>query len=210
MIKSCSVEGCRCKHYAKGLCSKHYQRVLRAKRPKPVVPSLPHEQWKMLPDDACFLVSSYGRVKRVFSNGKERLLRQRLNKYGYRVVCLYADRMMKTCTVHRLVARTFLENPKGLPQVNHIDGDKTNNRVENLEWCDASRNIRHRIYQLGIPPVRPCKQVLCIETGEIFPSLREACRQQGLLHGNLSAVLHNAPTHHTAGGYHWKFIKQEK
>ena len=63
------------------------------------------------------------------------------NKNGYVYVYLCKDGKYKNCRIHRLVAETFIPNPNGFPQVNHIDGDKTNNNVENLEWCTASYNI---------------------------------------------------------------------
>lgn len=62
---------------------------------------------------------------------------------GYLRLGLRAKGKRKHFTIHRLVAQTFIPNPEGKPFVNHIDGDKTNNRVENLEWCNQSENMLH-------------------------------------------------------------------
>ena len=63
------------------------------------------------------------------------------NKNGYVYVYLCKDGKYKNCRIHRLVAKAFIPNPNSFQQVNHVDGDKTNNNVENLEWCTASYNI---------------------------------------------------------------------
>ncbi|MBZ6396552.1 MULTISPECIES: HNH endonuclease [Pantoea] len=65
------------------------------------------------------------------------------NTNGYYKVCLMNNGKGKNFLVHRLVAEKYIPNPKNLPQVNHINGVKTDNRVENLEWCDASYNGKH-------------------------------------------------------------------
>lgn len=70
-----------------------------------------------------------------------------LDIYGYPYVSLWRDNKFKHFRVHRLVAEAFIENPYNLPQINHIDENKTNNDVTNLEWCTASQNIRHSIYR---------------------------------------------------------------
>lgn len=68
---------------------------------------------------------------------------QWLNPWSCKKGYLYVDLGGKTLKVHRLVASAFIDNPKSLPQVNHIDGDKANNVVSNLEWCDNSHNVKH-------------------------------------------------------------------
>ena len=71
------------------------------------------------------------------------------NGNGYMVVYLKRDTKRKTKCVHRLVAEVFIDNPNNLPEVNHIDGNKQNNHVDNLEWCTTSENIKHA-YRIGL------------------------------------------------------------
>lgn len=88
-------------------------------------------------------------VKRKVWNGhafvqtKERLLKPNIIQKGYLQVTLYSGKKRKCFQVHRLVASAFIENHDNLPQVNHINGNKQDNRAENLEWCDNSMNQLH-------------------------------------------------------------------
>ena len=77
-----------------------------------------------------------------------RVLKPSPDTDGYPQVVLCDAPRRKTCKVHRLVCLTFLPNPNKYPVVNHIDGDKTNNNVNNLEWCTISHNTKHA-YKLG-------------------------------------------------------------
>ncbi|MBD5223873.1 MAG: HNH endonuclease [Bacteroidales bacterium] len=80
--------------------------------------------------------------------GKRVLLRQSTIKGGYKQVSVHADFQTADIRVHRLVALCFLSNPNNLPQVNHKDENPSNNRVENLEWCDAKYNVNYSISKL--------------------------------------------------------------
>lgn len=66
-----------------------------------------------------------------------------LDRYGYKKVSLSVNGKMKTTTVHRIVALTFIPNPHGCKTVNHKDGNKLNNHVDNLEWCSSQQNTKH-------------------------------------------------------------------
>jgi hypothetical protein len=81
------------------------------------------------------------RVSKILSNRK--------NKCGYLYTVLSINKKRKTLTIHRMVATTFIPNPNNYPCVNHIDGNKLNNCVSNLEWCDSSQNISHA-YKNGL------------------------------------------------------------
>ena len=72
-----------------------------------------------------------------------RILKPIKNKHGYCVVSLYKDGQAQRLSVHRIVAEVFIPNSENKPYVNHINEDKTDNRVENLEWCTASENALH-------------------------------------------------------------------
>jgi len=111
------------------------------------------EEWRDIPGyEGLYQVSNLGRVKslaRTVSNGhksnrfmKERILKPGLMGYtGYYSVSLSS----KTFTVHRLVAKVFKLNPDNLPEVNHIDQDKTNNQESNIEWVSCKENTTHGV-----------------------------------------------------------------
>lgn len=80
---------------------------------------------------------------KVYSHIRKKYLKGWIMPKGYRSVRLYKNEKPHSLMVHRLVATAWIDNPHKKQQVNHIDGDKTNNVVSNLEWCTASENIRH-------------------------------------------------------------------
>lgn len=100
--------------------------------------------WRAIPSlEGRYEASENGDIRHI-ANHKPR--RARRNKNGYMQMNFSLNDgtgKTKTILVHKLIAETFIENPDKLPYINHIDGDKTNNHVSNLEWCTASENISH-------------------------------------------------------------------
>lgn len=148
-----------------------------------------------------------------------KVLKQGVDKKGYKIVYLSKEGKQKTIKVHRLVATAFIENPLSLPQVNHKDGCKANNCVDNLEWCDNSYNQKHA-HDSGLFPTyeetkgwgRPAKPVAMVDlqTNKIintFPTLASAGRITGINEFNIRSVCVGHRNH--AGGYGWKFIEKE-
>ena len=114
---------------------------------------LPDEQWRDVPEyEGLYQVSNLGRVKS-FHHGKEYLRTPSINDHGYRVVILYKGGKHKQFRVHVVVALAFIPNPENKPIVNHIDGNKTNNRVDNLEWATYSENLTHA-YRTSLMSIR--------------------------------------------------------
>ena len=97
------------------------------------------EVWKTIDGYEEYQVSDKGRVKSL-KFGKERILKPRRDTCGYLSVSLSKNGEIKQYMVHRLVAKVFIQNPNNLPEVNHLDENKENNSVENLEWCDQKYN----------------------------------------------------------------------
>lgn len=99
------------------------------------------EIWKLIDGDDRYYVSNLGNVKTIDYNHQqiEKNLKPVIRNNGYKYVAINK----KQLAVHRLVAMAFIENNDNKPFVNHVDGDKTNNKVENLEWCTAKENMSH-------------------------------------------------------------------
>lgn len=138
------------------------------------------EIWKPIPSyEGYYEASTLGRVrsidiklphprnKTMSFTRKGRILKSELDKYGYPVVTLSVNKKARTYKVHRLIAMTFLENPNNLPQVDHINSIRYDNRPENLRWCTTQDNTAWRDEKLG-------RVVICKETQKMFKSSFEA------------------------------------
>ena len=119
----------------------------------------------------------------------------------YLGVDLCKKNKVKRVLIHRLVAETFLPNINNKPQVNHIDGNKHNNVLSNLEWVSASENGIHAYRKLGRVPPRNAP-IICIETGKRYKKMLEAQEDTGILITSICNNLSGRSSH--AGGFHWK------
>ena len=173
------------------------------------------ELWKDIPKyDGLYQINIYGEVRSLerkvlgakgqcqrIAYGK--IKKQTLRANGYYAVGLWKDNKQKIEYIHRLVAIVFIPNPNNLSEINHIDGNKTNNKIENLEWCDGSHNVQHA-YDTGLNS--KAKKILCKETGVIFRSGSEAARWLGepSLQPSISACARGVSQ--SCRGYHWEFV----
>lgn len=98
------------------------------------------EIWKNIEGYTNYKISNLGRVYSIKNNI---ILKQRLDRYGYPCVTLSNKRKTKNFLVHRLVAKSFLKNPKNLPTINHKDENKQNNCIDNLEYMSVKDNVRY-------------------------------------------------------------------
>lgn len=165
------------------------------------------ELWLTVEKYPEYEVSSHGRVK---SKKNGAILKPFKTNSGYFQVKLWHDGRHHHVYIHRLVADTFYDGIHDNLEVNHINGDKLDNFVGNLEFCTRSENARHAIetglfkpYQL--PPYHGgAKKVMIVETGEIFNSITECAEHIGGYVSGVSACLRGKV--HTHKGYHFEFV----
>ena len=159
------------------------------------------ELWREWPQDPRIMVSNMGNVVS-YRRGAPHPLKVSYTNSGYQKVgAVHASPQL----VHRMVAETWIDNPDPTyyTQVNHINGNKDDNRVENLEWTTPSKNMSHA-WRTGLTEGRRTP-IRIVETGEVFESLTECARQIGCAPSNISQCL--AGRQLTCRGYHFEYVE---
>lgn len=169
------------------------------------------EIWKSIKHYPNYQVSNLGNVRRLnkdYRCPKYRYLKPKLEKTGYLRVCLYENLKPKFHSIHRLVALAFIPNYKNKPTVNHINGQKNDNRVENLEWATYSENELHSIKVLNInrntfkqkqsaiiigKSKRKLTQKQAFEIKEKYPniSVKQLCKDYNVSQSTIYKILQN-------------------
>lgn len=147
-------------------------------------------------------VSNLGKVRNMKSG---RTLKPYLTPNGYLMLCLYENNKRKYLLLHRIIATAFIDNHEEKPCVNHIDENKLNNDLSNLEWCTAKENNIHGT-RIKRAAEKLSRKVIQLDLNDnvlnIFKSMRQAERETGVLVGNISSCC-NGKTK-SAGGYKWR------
>lgn len=195
------------------------------------------EEWRnVVGYEGLYQISNLGRIKSLrdnHNNPREKIMKQIFDKDGYLKTILSKNKKHKCFMIHRLVAIAFIPNPDNLPQINHKDENKTNNSVENLEWCDHKYNVNYgtcqerkvkntdykkrtentdykkKIANTDYKTIAEKKSKPVIQfdlegkTVAEYPSIKEAERQTEFKHSNIIKSLKGNTK--TCGGYIWKY-----
>lgn len=175
------------------------------------------EVWKPVKDyEGIYEISNIGRVrsKHKHTKSKDGIIKERKTRNGYCHVELWKNGTGVDRYIHRLVALAFIPNPNNLPEINHKDENPSNNCVDNLEWCDRTYNNNYGNHYKKMVETRGDKyvganachrrRVMCVETGEIFETIRSASRIINVNQAHISNCCRGK--RNKCGGYHWKYI----
>lgn len=132
-----------------------------------------------------------------------KIMKPSKDSHGYLRLGLRKNGRYHWESIHRLVALTFIPNPNNLPEVNHKDEDKTNNCIDNLEWCTRIYNINYGT-SIKRMATKHSKSVLCIELNKSFPKIKDAAKYFGIDESNISRCCDGK--RNTTAGYHWKWL----
>lgn len=179
------------------------------------------EIWKDIEGyEGRYQISNYGRVKSFVRT--ERLLNPRNRGNGYPSVHLSKDGEAKEYFVHRLVAEAFLPNPNNYPIVNHIDSNKANSNVNNLEWTTEKGNMQHaskqgnmRYHPQNLAKAQASKRIPVVAKDKFgneyyFESQREAAKELKISSGHIAAACRKEYGYKTAGGYEFRYADDER
>lgn len=161
--------------------------------------------WKDVDGYPDYEVSIYGEV---YSKKKEDVLVLQENPKGYYIATLYNEDGPRQVSVHRLVANAFIPNPENKPQINHINGFKRDNRIDNLEWCTPQENMRHAFdtglgkHAGGTPKIR----VRVVETGKVYDSIGDCARAINGNSSHIASSLRGSRKHQTHHGLHFERV----
>ena len=189
------------------------------------------EKWKDVAGyEGLYQVSNLGRIKSVEryrdNHGKPQIIHEKIKNTrtknsGYLITDLYKNNKRKSVMIHRVVASAFLPVEEIKETVNHKDGNKFNNNVENLEWSSFSEQNKH-FYKKGLKSKenikkavkamneKSARKILCVETNEIFDSLSDASLYSKGDRKGVPLIVRSAKTKTTtAYGYHWNYVDQK-
>lgn len=177
------------------------------------VPDLNEEKWAPIKEhEQLYAVSNYGRIKSLFreikgKNGicyrySEKLHTPQVDEHGYHRVTFRKNTIPKQWSVHRLVADHFMDNPKNLPQVNHKNGDKSDNNINNLEWCTASQNMQHGYDELDHERMRGEKNGMTKLTPELIVLIKKS-------YSELKSFTKTGLQFGISGTHVWRIVKNK-
>lgn len=147
------------------------------------------EKWKDIDGyEGYYQVSNFGEVRTVGHKYQRKgfhKIKLHNNRNGYWLADLHKNNLYKSKAIHRLVAKAFLPNPNNFPEVNHIDGNKANNCVDNLEWVSKSQNKWHACNVLG----QRTNRIKDFSTGIVFPSQKSAALYYGVSESLIRSIV---------------------
>ena len=154
--------------------------------------------YDITPDGKC-INKATGKIKNTF-----------ISNSGYERVSLWNKGKNQKFSIHRLVAIKYLDNPNNYKIINHKDGNKLNNNVSNLEWCDVSTNTKHAYKNNLVKNIHTTKVIQYSKDMEIikkWDSIVDAEKELKINHANIITVCNQNTNRKYAGGYIWRYEK---